>query len=65
MAHNNRIAEAIADLRTQDCPNIAATAKKYKLDRSTLSRRFRGEIGTIKDANSYVSRGVAYRVLAR
>ena len=53
MAHNKRIAAAIADLKSQDCPNIAATARKYDLKRETLSKRFRGEIGTIKDVNSY------------
>ena len=47
MAHNSRIAEAIADLKSQDRPNIAATARKYQLDRTTLSRRFRGETGLI------------------
>jgi hypothetical protein len=40
MAHNNRIAEAMADLKTQDRPNIAATAKRYKVARMTLSDRF-------------------------
>jgi DDE superfamily endonuclease/Tc5 transposase DNA-binding domain len=53
MAHNTRIAEAITDLKRQDRPNIAATARKYGVDRSTLSRRFRGETGTIQDATSY------------
>jgi hypothetical protein len=54
MAHNDRIAEAIADLKTQDRPNIAATAKRYKVARTTLSDRFRGKIGTNEDVNSYV-----------
>ena len=54
MAHNARIDEAIADLETQDRPNIAATAKKYRVDRTTLSRRFRGKTGTIQEANSSI-----------
>ena len=54
MAHNARIAEAIADLKSQDRPNIAATARKYQLARETLSKRFRGETRSIQDANSYV-----------
>jgi hypothetical protein len=54
MAHNARITEAIADLKTQDRPNIAATARKYRVARETLSKRFRGETSTNEDANSYV-----------
>jgi hypothetical protein len=53
MDHNARIAEVITDLRSQDRPNIAATARKYRLARKTLSKRFRGETGTIQDATSY------------
>jgi hypothetical protein len=40
MAHNDRIAEAIADLKTQDRSNITATAKRYKVARTTLLDRF-------------------------
>jgi hypothetical protein len=40
IAHNDRIDEAIADLKTQDRPNIAATAKRYKVARTTLLDRF-------------------------
>jgi hypothetical protein len=40
MAHNDRIAEAITDLKTQDRPNIAAVAKRYKVARTTLLDRF-------------------------
>ena len=54
MAHNDRIAEAIADLRTQNCPNIAATAKKYGVARTTLSDRFKGKSSTIEDVNSSI-----------
>jgi hypothetical protein len=53
MAHNDCIASAIADLKSQDRSNIAATARKYQVDRTTLSRRFRGETGTIQDAIFY------------
>jgi hypothetical protein len=52
MDRNARIAAAIADLESQDRPNIAATAKKWQVARETLSKRFRGETGTIEDANS-------------
>jgi AraC-like DNA-binding protein len=54
MAHNDRIAKAIADLKTQDRPNIAATAKRYKVARTTLLDRFQGKTGTNEDVNSYV-----------
>jgi len=40
---------AISDLASQDAPNIAATAKKYGINRSTLSRRWRGKTGSLKD----------------
>jgi hypothetical protein len=33
IVHNTRIAKAIANLKTQDRPNIAATAKKYRVAR--------------------------------
>jgi hypothetical protein len=35
--------KAIDDLKCQRIPNIAQTAKKYNLNRSTLSRRFAGK----------------------
>ena len=54
MDHNARIEAAITDLESQDRQNIAATAKKYNVKRTTLSSRFKGERGTIEDANSYV-----------
>jgi hypothetical protein len=53
MAHNARIAEAIADLESQARPNIAATAKKYAVARTTLSERFKGKSTTIEEATSY------------
>ena len=36
------IDSALKDLSLQDKPNISATAKKHHVDRSVLSRRFRG-----------------------
>jgi hypothetical protein len=42
MDHDNRIDLALAELDNSDAPNIAAIAAKHNLDRSTLSRRFRG-----------------------
>lgn len=36
------IEAALADLKLQDPPNYTATAKKFGVDRTTLSRRHRG-----------------------
>ena len=43
MVNNAAIAEAIADLDTQESRNYAATARKYNVDVRTLQRRFIGE----------------------
>ena len=40
---------AIDDLASQSAPNIAATATKHDVDRSTLSRRWRGKTGSRED----------------
>ena len=56
MAHNDRIAKAISDLESQNRPNIADTAKKWQLDRSTLSRRFRGETSSKAESISIASK---------
>jgi transposase-like protein len=40
MAHNVQIERAIAHLRAQKEPNIAATAREFDAARETLSRRF-------------------------
>ena len=56
--HNDRIELAIANLESQDRPNYASTTKKYHLNRSTLSRRYRGVTGTRQDAISYSSRAL-------
>jgi hypothetical protein len=58
MDHDARIEAAIADLESQIPINYAATAKKWGLERSTLSRRHRGETGSNRDANSYARRQV-------
>ena len=52
MDHNARINAALAELKTQDRTNYAATARKWNIDRTTLSRRHRGKMGSIQDANS-------------
>lgn len=49
---NDQLTRAIEDLRSQKRPNIQATAKKYSLDRSTLSRRFRGKTTSRQEATS-------------
>ena len=36
------IDKALQSLQLQDNPNVSATADNYNVDRSTLSRRFRG-----------------------
>jgi hypothetical protein len=52
MAHNERIATAIADLKSQSHLNIAAIAKKYKVTQITLLDRFKKKSSIIKEANS-------------
>ena len=36
------IDKALKDLASQESPNYGATARKYGIDRTTLSRRHRG-----------------------
>ena len=43
MVNNNAIELAISDLRSQNPPQYASTAQKYKVNRRTLMRRFKGE----------------------
>src|SRR5947199_6447927 len=52
MSHNARIEAAIADLKSQECVNYAATARKWGLEPTTLRRRFIGQSTTIEEANS-------------
>jgi hypothetical protein len=47
--YNDRIELAIADLETQEYLNYAVTARKYKVERTTLSRRHRDIIGSKED----------------
>ena len=51
--HNARVQSAITNLELQEVINYAATTKKWKIDRSTLSRRYRGKTGLNQDATSY------------
>ena len=41
---------ALKDLSLQDKPNVSTTAKKFNVNRSTLSRRFNGETNPAKRA---------------
>ena len=41
---------AIADLNLQEVPNVARTAEKYVLDRSTLSRRWNGKTVSLQES---------------
>ena len=54
MDYNARIEKAINDLKSQSRTNIAATAKKWDVHRTTLTRRFQDVQDTRQDANSYV-----------
>jgi hypothetical protein len=50
---NDRIELAVADLESQESLNYAQTAKKWDIDRFTLSRRHRGITGSKDDQYSY------------
>ena len=52
MPNNDRIAEAIRDLDTQERPNVNATAKKHSVERKTLENRWKGKTVLIQEANS-------------
>jgi hypothetical protein len=54
--YNDRIQLAVADLKSQESLNYAQTAKKWNLDRSTLSRRHRGITGSKQDQYSYTAK---------
>ena len=43
MSKNQAIEHAINDLRSQNTPNIDATAKKWDVTESTLQRRYKGQ----------------------
>ena len=50
--NNEALEEALADLRVQDIPNCRATAAKYKVNDTTLTRRFKGIQVSRQDAIS-------------
>lgn len=52
MRNLHRIPEAIADLESQECPNVKATAEKYDLERKTLEDRWKGKSVSHKEASS-------------
>ena len=41
MAHNSQISAALADLERQKVQNFSTTAKRYDVNRITLTRRFK------------------------
>jgi hypothetical protein len=43
MAHNAQIDRAVAHLKAQKKPNIAAAAREFEVARLTLADRFRGK----------------------
>lgn len=43
MANEAAILAAITDSKTQACKSYAQTTKKYNIERTTLSRRFKGQ----------------------
>ncbi len=49
------IEAALADLALQDSPNYTATAKKFNINRSTLSRRHRGKTASVKKSKQTTS----------
>jgi len=49
------IEAALADLALQDSPNYTATAKKFNINRSTLSRRHRGKTAFVKESKQTTS----------
>ena len=53
MDHDARIQAAIDDLNSQSRTNFAATARRWKVERTTLAKRYRGKTGTNRDATSY------------
>jgi hypothetical protein len=52
MRNPHRIDEAIADLRTQDRPNVQATAEKYDVARKTLDDRWKGKSVSMRECVS-------------
>ena len=52
--HNARMASAIEDLKSQDRVNYSKTAKKWKVKRTTLAKRYKGQTGTIQEKCSTI-----------
>jgi len=52
MRNIDRIPEAIADLDTQEVPNVSATAEKYNVVRKTLENRWKGKSVSMQEAVS-------------
>jgi len=52
MPNLDRIPEAIADLESQEVPDLTATAKKYGLVRKTLENRWKGKTTSMEEAVS-------------
>ena len=50
MPNLDRIPEAIADLESQEVPDLTATAKKYGVVRKTLENRWKGKTTLIEEA---------------
>ena len=47
-----RIPEVIADLNTQEVPNVTATALKYELIPKTLENRWKGKLVSMEEVVS-------------
>jgi Tc5 transposase DNA-binding domain len=56
LPHHDRIQAAIDDLKSQKRANYSKTAKKWKVERTTLAKRFKGETRSIQAYQSEVSR---------
>ena len=52
MVNEAAIEAAIADLESQKAPNYAATARKFYIDRKTLTRRYEGKTVSNSEAHS-------------
>jgi hypothetical protein len=52
MVNEAAIQLAINDLKSQDVINFTATAKKYRIDRTTLMRRYKGQTASHAEAHS-------------
>ena len=52
MTNSKVIDEAIDDLKSQECPNVAKTARKHGVDRKALDNRWKGKTVSMKEAVS-------------